>query len=49
VAKIEPVYRAMLAAEQAAGARLAIEAGTAVLVDVMKQFELSYEELVFAL
>ena len=49
VAKIEPVYRAMLAAEQTAGARLAIEAGTAVLVDVMKQFELSYEELVFAL
>lgn len=49
VAKIEPVYRQMLAAEKAAGARDAIEAGTAVLVDVMNQFGMSYEELVFAL
>mgnify|MGYP003587709043 FL=1 len=49
VAKIEPVYRAMLDAERAAGPRTAIEAGTAVLVDVMKQFGMSYEELVFAL
>jgi PAS domain S-box-containing protein len=49
VAKIEPVYRAMLEAERAAGARSAIEAGTAVLVDVMKQTGLGYEELVFSL
>lgn len=49
VAKIEPVYRAMFAAEQAAGARSAIEAGTAVLVDIMKQTGMSYEELVFSL
>ncbi len=49
VAKIEPVYRSMLAAEQAAGSRSAIEAGTAVLVDVMKQTGMTYEELVFSL
>ncbi|MDE2440383.1 MAG: PAS domain-containing protein [Betaproteobacteria bacterium] len=49
VAKIEPVYRAMLDAEKAAGARSAIEAGTAVLVDIMKQSGLSYEELIFSL
>lgn len=49
VAKIEPVYRAMLAAEQAAGPRSAIEAGTSVLVDIMKQTGMSYEELVFSL
>lgn len=49
VAKIEPVYRAMLEAERAAGARSAIEAGTAVLVDIMKQSGMSYEELVFSL
>lgn len=49
VAKIEPVYRSMLAAEQAAGSRSAIEAGTAVLVDIMKQTGMTYEELVFSL
>lgn len=49
VAKIEPVYRSMLAAEKAAGSRSAIEAGTAVLVDIMKQTGMSYEELVFSL
>lgn len=49
VAKIEPVYRAMLEAERAAGARTAIEASTAVLVDIMKQAGMSYEELVFSL
>jgi PAS domain S-box-containing protein len=49
VAKIEPVYRAMLDAERAAGAQAAIEAGTAVLVDIMKQSGMSYEELVFSL
>lgn len=49
VRKIEPVYRAMLEAEQAAGARSAIEAGTKVLVDIMKQSGVGYEELVFSL
>ena len=49
VAKIEPVYRAMLEAERVAGTRSAIEAGTAVLVDIMKQTGLGYEELVFSL
>ncbi|HLO62428.1 MAG TPA: PAS domain-containing protein [Azonexus sp.] len=49
VAKIEPVYRAMLDAERAAGARTAIEAGTAVLVDILTQTGMSYEELVFSL
>ena len=47
--KIEPVYRQMLQAEQSAGARDAITAGTQVLVDVMKQTGLGYEQLVFAL
>jgi PAS domain S-box-containing protein len=47
--KIEPVYRQMLAAEQAAGAKNAIEAGTKVLVDVLNSTGMSYEELVFAL
>lgn len=49
VAKVEPLYSAMLAAERAAGARSAIEAGTAVLLDVLKQSGVSYEELVFSL
>jgi PAS domain S-box-containing protein len=49
VAKIEPVYKAMLEAERTAGARSAIEAGTAVLVDILKQTGLGYEELVFSL
>jgi hypothetical protein len=39
----------MLAAEKAAGARDAIAAGTEVLVGVMNQMEMGYEELVFAL
>jgi PAS domain S-box-containing protein len=47
--KIEPVYRQMLQAEKSAGARDAIAAGTQVLVDVMKQTGLGYEQLVFAL
>ena len=47
--KIEPVYRQMLLAEKSAGARDAIAAGTQVLVDVMKQTGLGYEQLVFAL
>lgn len=49
VAKIEPVYRQMLAAERAAGARDAIAAGTQVLVDLLQQTGMSYEELVFSL
>lgn len=49
LAKIEPVYQQMLAAERAAGARDAIGAGTAVLLDVLKQMGMGYEELVFAL
>ena len=49
VEKVEPVYRQMLQAEQAAGARDAIGAGTKVLLDLLKQTGLSYEELVFSL
>ena len=49
VAKVEPLYRAMVEAEKAAGARGAIEAGTAVLLDLLKQTGISYEELVFSL
>ena len=47
--KIEPVYRQMLQAEKNAGARDAIAAGTQVLVDVLKQTGMGYEQLVFAL
>ncbi|MCB1955268.1 MAG: PAS domain-containing protein [Rhodocyclaceae bacterium] len=46
---ITPVYAQMLAAEKKAGARDAIAAGTGVLVDVMKQTGMGYEELIFAL
>lgn len=49
IEKIDPVYRQMLAAEQAAGAKNAIEAGTKVLVDVLNSTGMSYEQLVFAL
>jgi len=49
LAKIEPVYRQMLEAERAAGARDAIDAGTRVLVDLLAQSRMSYEQLVFAL
>lgn len=49
IEKIEPVYRQMLAAERAAGAHKAIEAGAKVLVDVLKSTGMGYEELVFAL
>lgn len=49
IEKIEPVYQKMLAAEQAAGAKNAIEAGTKVLVDVLTSTGMSYEQLVFAL
>ncbi len=46
---LTPVYRQMREAEQAAGARDAIAAGTKVLVDLLKQKDMSYEALVFAL
>lgn len=49
VSKIEPVYRQMLQAEQSAGARDAIAAGTKVLLDLLSQTGMSYEELVFSL
>lgn len=49
VRAIEPVYRQMLEAERAAGARDAIAAGTRVLVDLLQQKGMSYEELVFSL
>ena len=49
VEAIEGVYRNMVAAEKAAGARDAIQAGTEVLVDVMNQTGKSYEELIFSL
>lgn len=47
--KVAPVYRQMVEAEKAAGARDAIAAGTAVLVNLLKQTGMSYEELVFSL
>ena len=46
---LTPVYRQMLEAEQAAGARDAIAAGTKVLLDLLNQKDMSYEALVFAL
>lgn len=46
---LTPVYRQMREAEQAAGARDAIAAGTKVLVDLLNQKDMSYEALVFAL
>lgn len=47
--KIEPVYRQMLQAEKAAGARDAIGAGTKVLVDLIQQTGMDYEQLIFSL
>jgi PAS domain S-box-containing protein len=49
IEKITPVYKQMCVAEQAAGARDAIAAGTTVLLDLLKQTGMSYEELVFSL
>jgi len=49
IGKIEPVYRQMLQAEQSVGARDAIAAGTKVLLDLLNQTGMSYEELVFSL
>lgn len=47
--KIEPLYRQMLQAEKAAGARDAIEAVTKVLLDLLQQTEMNYEQLIFSL
>lgn len=49
IEKVEPLYQKMRQAESAAGARDAIAAGTAVLVDLLQQTGMSYEELVFSL
>jgi PAS domain S-box-containing protein len=49
VEAITPVYRQMLQAEKAAGARDAIAASTGILVDLLKKSGISYEELVFSL
>lgn len=49
IGKIEPVYRQMLDAERTAGTRDAIAAGTAVLLNLLQQTGMSYEELVFSL
>lgn len=49
IATVEPLYRQMLAAEQAAGPRDAIAAGAAVLTKVLTDSGLSYEELVFSI
>ncbi len=46
---LTPVYKLMVDAEKAAGARDAIQAGTKVLVDILTQKGMTYEELVFAL
>lgn len=49
IEKIVPVYRQMLEAEQLAGSRDAIAAGTKVLLDLLAQTGMSYEELIFSL
>jgi PAS domain S-box-containing protein len=49
IAAITPLYRAMLAAEQAAGSKDAIAAGSRVLTDFLAAKGLSYEELVLAI
>lgn len=49
VEALGPVYKLMLQAEQAAGSRDAIAAGTKVLVDILNEKEMGYAELVFAL
>lgn len=46
---IAPVYKQMLQAEQAAGARDAIAAGTKVLVDLLTSANTQYESLIFSL
>lgn len=49
IEKIVPVYRQMLEAERAAGAKQAVEAGTQVLLNLLKTTGMSYEQLVFSL
>lgn len=49
VQTIDGVYKKMIDAEKAAGARGAIAAGTAVLVSVMEEMGMGYEQLVFSL
>jgi len=49
VAVASAVYKAMLEAEQKAGPKDAIEASTKILVDILNEKGLSYEELVLAL
>jgi PAS domain S-box-containing protein len=46
---VTPLYAAMLEAEKQAGPANAIEASTKILVDVLKQKGMSYEELVLAI
>ncbi len=47
--KIAPVYQQMLAAEKSAGSRDAIAASTQILVDLMNQTGMGYEQLIFSL
>lgn len=49
VQTVMPLYTAMLEAERKAGAANAIAVSTAILVDLLKQKGLSYEELVLAI
>jgi len=49
ISKVEPLYRQMLQAENSAGSRDAIAAGTGVLLALLNQTGMSYEELVFSL
>jgi hypothetical protein len=46
---VTPLYAAMLEAEQKAGPANAIEASTKILVDVLKQKGIGYDELVLAI
>lgn len=49
VAVMTEVYKAMLAAEEKAGAKDAIQASTQLLVDILNEKGMSYEELVLAI
>jgi PAS domain S-box-containing protein len=46
---VTEVYKAMLEAEEKAGAKNAIEASTKLLVDILNEKGMSYEELVLAI
>jgi hypothetical protein len=46
---VTPLYAAMLEAEKKAGSANAIETSTKILVDVLKQKGMSYDELVLAI